>query len=85
MNALQDLFCRERTELGFRIHRVASLQCAHTVNELFKKTVVNLIGDDESLCSDTGLTGVDRARFDCGAQRRFEVCTWHENKCIAAS
>jgi len=34
---------------------------------------------------DTGLTGVDRARFDRSAQRRFEVCAWHHDECITAA
>src|SRR5207247_9001965 len=58
---------------------------AHAPNELSKEPLINFVRDNESLRCDTGLTGVDRARFDRSAQRRFEVCAWHHDECIAAA
>ena len=48
---------------------MANLERAHALDELLKELLVNFIGDNESLRCDTGLTGVDRARFDRSAQR----------------
>src|SRR6266513_1614709 len=85
VQALQDLFRRKWTELSLRIHWVANLERAHALNELLKEALVNFVRDNESLRCDTGLTGVDRARFDRSAQRRFEVRAWHDDECIAAA
>ena len=85
VHASQDLFRRKWTELSLRIHWVANLERAHALNELLKKPLINFVRDNESLRCDTGLTGVDRARFDRSAQRRFEVCAWHHDECIAAA
>src|SRR5262249_41570314 len=85
VHALQDLFSRKRTELSLSIHWVANLEHADALDELFKELLVNFGGDNESFRGDTGLTGVDRARFDRGTQRRFEICTRHHYKCIAAA
>src|SRR6185503_18084439 len=62
-----------------------NLERAHPLNELLKKFLVNFVGNNESLRCDTGLPRVDGARFDCRVQRRFEVCAWHYDECIAAA
>ena len=49
------------------------------------KILGNFVRDNKTLRCDAGLTGIDRARFHSGAQRRFEVCAWHYDKCIAAA
>jgi hypothetical protein len=60
-------------------------ESAHPLNKLLKELLVNFGGYNESFRGDTGLTGVDRARFDRSAQGRFEICTRHHYKCIAAA
>jgi hypothetical protein len=61
------LFRRKWTELSLRIHWVANLERAHALNELLNESLMNFVGDNESLRCDTGLTSVDRARLNRSA------------------
>src|SRR5207342_157192 len=70
---------------GLRIHWVADLERAHSLNELLKELLIYFVRDNESLRCDTGLTGVNGAGLDRSTQRRFEVCAWHHDECIAAA
>ena len=85
MHAFQNLFRREGTNFSSRIHWVANFQRAHPIHELVKKLIVNFVCNEESLCCDTRLSGVDRAGFDRGAQRALEIRAWHYDERVVAA
>ena len=85
MHVFQDLFCCQRPDLGRLVKWIADFQRAHALNELVKKPVVNLVGNEEPLPGDARLAAVNGTRFDRGCKRRFEIRARHHNEGVAAA
>ena len=79
------LFGRERTDLRFRIQRIADFQRAHFVDKLLDVVLINFLGDNETLRRDAGLPGIDRARFHADFRRHFQIRARHDDERIAAA
>src|SRR5581483_3441749 len=85
VHALENAFRCERANFGGRVHGIANFQRAHPVNELIKKFIVDFICNEESLCGDARLSGVNGPGFDRRAERAFKIRAWHHNEGVAAS